>query len=113
MKNFEANACMDAFCALCEQLAHDNLISLDECQYWVFELGYKSNNAGLTEFSTLCDLADLSTLISTIDCQYWLFERGYLAARKAQTSLSESYFEDLTMFGKTSTISILPCVTNQ
>jgi hypothetical protein len=112
MNNFEANACMDAFCALCEQLAHDSLMSLDECQYWVFELGYKSKNASLAEFSALCDLADNSTLISTIDCQYWLFERGHLAARRAQTNLPKSYFEDLTMSGKTSTFGMLPSMTN-
>lgn len=82
MKSFDANGCMDAFCALCEELVLGEYISIDECQYWVFELGYKSNNASLAEFSALCDLADRNELIGTTDCQYWLFESGHLAAKK-------------------------------
>jgi hypothetical protein len=112
MKNFDANACMDAFCALCEEFAINDLMSLDECQYWVFELGYRSNNASLAEFGELCDLADRSELISTIDCQYWLFERGHLAARRALLDLSESSLEDLTVSGKSATFGILPTFVN-
>jgi hypothetical protein len=112
MKNFDANACMDAFCALCEEFAINDLMSLDECQYWVFELGYRSNNASLAEFGELCDLADSSELISTIDCQYWLFERGHLAARIAQMDLSNSSLEDLTIKGKSATFGNLPTFIN-
>jgi hypothetical protein len=93
MKNFDENACKDAFCALCEELVHGELISVDECQYWLFELGYRSKNASLAEFSELCDLADRSELINSIECQYWLFERGHLAARKLSVDTSE--FEQL------------------
>jgi hypothetical protein len=112
MKNFDANVCMDAFCALCEDLVLGDLISVDECQYWVFELGYRSNNASLAEFGELCDLADRSELISTIDCQYWLFERGHLAARRAPMDLSNSSLDDLTIKGKSATFGILPTFVN-
>lgn len=112
MKNFDANACMDAFCALCEELAIIDLMSLDECQYWVFELGYKSTKGSLAEFSHLCDVADCSELISTIDCQYWLFERGHLAARRALMNPSNFSLEDLTFSGKSATFGILPTLIN-
>ena len=82
MKNVDANACMDAFCALCEELVLNELANIDECQYWVFEQGFQSGSGSLLEFSALCDMADRSELVSAIDCQYWLFERGHLAAEK-------------------------------
>ena len=93
MKNFDANACMDAFCALCEELVINELLSMDECQYWVFEHGYRSANASMTAFSKLCDAADNSDLLSAIDCQYWLFERGHLAAEIALMNVAK--FEQL------------------
>lgn len=83
MKFFDVNACLDAFCALCEKFAVNELISVEECQYWVFEQGYRSAHASLAEFGQLCDMADRNELISAIDCQYWLFESGYLAAKLA------------------------------
>lgn len=83
MRYFDANACIDTFCKLCEEAMLSGLITAEECQYWVFEYGYQSANASIATFSKLCDEADNSDLISAIDCQYWLFERGYLAAKQA------------------------------
>ena len=79
---------MDAFCKLCEEAVVSELITAEECQYWVFEHGYQSANASMVTFSKLCDEADKSDLISAIDCQYWLFQRGYLAAKSVRTDLS-------------------------
>lgn len=112
MKVFDSNACMDAFCALCEEFAINDLMSMDECQYWVFELGYRSNNASLAEFSELCDFADQSELISTIDCQYWLFERGHLAARRVHMNLSDMVLEDFNHLSTSATFGILPTLIN-
>ena len=95
MENFEENACMNSFYALCEELASNELVSEDECQYWVFELGYRSTKGSLAEFGQLCDMANSSELVSMIDCQYWLFERGHLAAKECLTNTSE--FEQLDM----------------
>ncbi len=89
MNNFDANACMDAFCKLCEEAVVSELITAEECQYWVFEHGYRSANASLALFSKLCDEADNSDLLSAIDCQYWLFERGYLAEKLALKNKQE------------------------
>ena len=79
---------MDAFCKLCEEAVVSELITAEECQYWVFEHGYQSANESMVTFSKLCDEADKSDLISAIDCQYWLFQRGYLAAKSVRTDLS-------------------------
>ena len=98
MKNFEANACMNAFYALCEELALNELASVDECQYWVYERGYRSKDASFAEFSQLCDMANCSELVSTLDCQYWLFERGHLAAKELLTNTSEYEQLDLAQF---------------
>ena len=87
MPYFDANACMDAFCKLCEEAVLSELITTEECQYWVFEYGFKSANASIASFSKLCDMADNSDLVSSVDCQYWLFERGYLAANLAIADL--------------------------
>ena len=87
MPYFDANACMDAFCKLCEEAVVSELITAEECQYWVFEHGFKSANASVSAFNKLCDMADNSDLISSVDCQYWLFERGYLAANSAIADL--------------------------
>lgn len=89
MNNFDANACMGAFCKLCEAAVVSELITAEEYQYWVFEQGYLSANASIASFSKLCDEADNSDLLSAIDCQYWLFEHGYLAAKLALTNTVE------------------------
>lgn len=90
MPYFDANACMNAFCKLCEEAVLSEFITAEECQYWVFEHGYRSAIASMDEFSNLCELADASDLLSAIDCQYWLFERGHLAARAELVSLVQA-----------------------
>ena len=71
MPYFDANACMNAFCKLCEEAVLSELITAEECQYWVFEHGFKSANASIASFSKLCCEADNSDLVSAADCQYW------------------------------------------
>lgn len=42
MKITDRNACMEAFQTLCDEV-HDNAnMDLHECQYWVFERGYRA-----------------------------------------------------------------------
>jgi hypothetical protein len=36
------NICLEAYNSLCGELTTSNLVSIDECQYWVFERGYKA-----------------------------------------------------------------------
>ncbi len=38
----ESNLCLDAFNCLCEELSVSKLLNKEECQYWVFESGYKA-----------------------------------------------------------------------
>lgn len=38
----ESNQCLEAFNALCEALSKSNLVDAEECQYWLFELGFKA-----------------------------------------------------------------------
>ena len=83
MPYFDVDACMDAFCMLCEEAVLSELFTAEECQYWVFEYGYRAENASLQTFSKLCDEADSSDLLTALDCQFWLFERGFLAAKLA------------------------------
>lgn len=33
---------MDAFKLLCDELERSDLMNTDECQYWVFERGYRA-----------------------------------------------------------------------
>lgn len=105
MENFDANMCMDAFCALCEELVLNELVNIDECQYWVFEQGFQSGSGSLLEFSALCDMADRSELISAIDCQYWLFERGHLAAQKILMNTAKFDQLQLAQLTKFATLS--------
>ncbi len=42
MKHFDENICLTAFNSLCEELETSKLVNLDECQYWLFERGYKA-----------------------------------------------------------------------
>lgn len=42
MKHFDENICLTAFNSLCEELEISKLVNLDECQYWLFERGYKT-----------------------------------------------------------------------
>ena len=112
MNNFDANGCMDAFCKLCEEAVVSELITAEECQYWVFEHGYRSANADVATFSKLCEFADDSDLLSAIDCQFWLFERGHLAARAALINLSDSDLTDLTFSAHSKMYGIVPSLIN-
>ena len=42
MKLTNENVCLSAFNALCEELSTSKLVSLEECQYWLFERGYNA-----------------------------------------------------------------------
>ena len=42
MQLTDENICLTAFYALCEELSTSKLVSLEECQYWLFERGYKA-----------------------------------------------------------------------
>jgi hypothetical protein len=42
MNNYDAEACLKAFTSLCEELDSNPLASAEDCQYWVFERGYKA-----------------------------------------------------------------------
>ncbi len=42
MNTVDNNICLEAFNNLCKELNTSNLVSIDECQYWVFERGYKA-----------------------------------------------------------------------
>jgi hypothetical protein len=42
MKLVDENICLTAFNALCEELSTSKLVSLEECQYWLFERGYNA-----------------------------------------------------------------------
>ena len=49
MKFIEENICLTAFNALCEELTTSKLVGLEECQYWLFERGYKAAVEELTQ----------------------------------------------------------------
>jgi hypothetical protein len=38
----ENSAAMDAFKKLCDEMEDSPLVSTEECQYWVFERGYRA-----------------------------------------------------------------------
>jgi hypothetical protein len=42
MNAADTNLCLEAFNRLCEELNTSTLLNLEECQYWVFERGYKA-----------------------------------------------------------------------
>jgi hypothetical protein len=42
MQFTDGNVSLKAFNALCEELSTSKLVSLEECQYWMFERGYKA-----------------------------------------------------------------------
>jgi hypothetical protein len=42
MEFVDNNVCLKAFNELCEELNDSKLVRIDECQYWVFESGYKA-----------------------------------------------------------------------
>ena len=42
MQEVEHNVCYEAFSKLCEKLTGDELLSVSEAQYWLFESGYRA-----------------------------------------------------------------------
>jgi hypothetical protein len=42
MEFADNNVCLKAFNELCEELSTSKLVEVDECQYWMFERGYKA-----------------------------------------------------------------------
>jgi hypothetical protein len=42
MNKYDADACIKAFSDLCNEVEADTLASTEDCQYWVFERGYKA-----------------------------------------------------------------------
>jgi len=42
MKLTDRNACMEAFQGLCDEVHDNDNMNLNECQYWVFERGYRA-----------------------------------------------------------------------
>lgn len=42
MNDYDVNACMNAFSSFCDEVERNELVSMDDCQYWVFEQGYKA-----------------------------------------------------------------------
>ena len=42
MQLTDENICLTACYALCEELSTSKLVCLEECQYWLFERGYKA-----------------------------------------------------------------------
>ena len=42
MNDYDVNACMSAFSKFCDEVEGSELVSIDDCQYWVFERGYKA-----------------------------------------------------------------------
>ena len=42
MSMTESNLCLDAFNRLCDELDASKLLSKEECQYWIFERGYRA-----------------------------------------------------------------------
>jgi hypothetical protein len=60
MNDYDVNACMNSFSELCDEAERSELVSAEECQYWVFEQGYKAAmaemiktiNAGQTDTLT-------------------------------------------------------------
>lgn len=42
MNDYDVNACMSAFGKFCDEVEGSELVSINDCQYWVFERGYKA-----------------------------------------------------------------------
>jgi hypothetical protein len=42
MNEYDANACAGSFSELCDETDRSELVSAEECQYWVYEAGYKA-----------------------------------------------------------------------
>ena len=42
MNDYDANSCVDSFSQFCDEAERSELVTAEECQYWVFEQGYKA-----------------------------------------------------------------------
>ena len=73
MKLTNEKVCLSAFNALCEELSTSKLVSLAECQYWLFERGY---NAAVEEL-----IHNISVAANAQDSV--LLEQKYLAKETA------------------------------
>jgi hypothetical protein len=63
----DSDICLEAFNALFEELSVSKLVSLEECQYWMFERGYK---AALAELIDNIDIAAKSEGRVLLDKEY-------------------------------------------
>ncbi|MEQ1598251.1 MAG: hypothetical protein ABL880_02680 [Methylotenera sp.] len=63
----ENNVCLEAFNSLCKELNATNLVKMDECQYWVFERGYK---AALEELISNISIAAKSQNKPSLEYKY-------------------------------------------
>jgi hypothetical protein len=73
MELIDENICLQAFNDLCEELSTSKLVSLEECQYWLFERGY---NAAVEEL-----IHNISVAANTQNPA--LLEQKYLAKKIA------------------------------
>jgi hypothetical protein len=63
----DSKICLEAFNSLCKELNASNLVKMDECQYWVFERGYK---AALEELISNISIAAKSQNRPTLENKY-------------------------------------------
>ena len=52
MTTQESNLSYEAFSNLCEALRKSELVDIEECQYWLFELGYKAAKENKTKYGS-------------------------------------------------------------
>ena len=64
MTNIEAENCMTAFKAICEKADKSELVSSEDCQYWVFERGYTAAMQEVAKVITLRQLGRSTELKS-------------------------------------------------
>lgn len=51
LSGIEAEQCLQSFIKTCDQADQSELVSSEECNYWVFEQGYKAAMQALTNKS--------------------------------------------------------------
>ena len=51
LSGIEAEQCLQSFIKTCNQADQSELVSSEECNYWVFEQGYKAAMQALTNKS--------------------------------------------------------------
>lgn len=42
MTVFDENLCLTEFSSLCDEIGDSSIIGLEDCQYWLFERGFKA-----------------------------------------------------------------------